>query len=224
MFYAKEFADEFSSCASGKKLSVVTTLHSHNPEKHEMANQTNGSFNRTIQGLKNLIENEVHVTVKHCITKENYTDLPMFYQYICSTFPETADIQLCSIDYCSLDKNQAKDQMVSFLDIAESLEEMFDAYIEDLNKGSHRNLYGINLPLCSCDPYYWEFIAPRLQNYTSYASPDSNGEAVLISAVDDNVGTFFNECRDCKAKPVCSGTYKSAFENFGDKIVKKYVE
>ena len=41
--------------------------------------------------------------------------------------------------------------------------------------------------------------------------------------VDSNVGLYTNACKKCKANQLCAGTYRTAFELFGDSIVKPYV-
>lgn len=204
-------------------VNVVTTIHSQNPEEHERINGTKNSFSRTIQGLNNLLEIGAHITIKHCITAVNHKELTPFYRFIDASFPPEVDIQLCSIDYCGLGDDKY-DHMLSFPELAKYLEDMFDCYIADTQRGSARHLYAINMPLCACDPCYWELIAPKTDTYSSYASPDEVGNADLTLAVESNVGAFGVACKNCKAEPVCPGTYRTAFEYFGDKIIRAYTD
>lgn len=82
-------------------------------------------------------------------------------------------------------------------------------------------MYCINMPLCSADPYYWEFFAQKPDGYSAYASAVDKGD-VKISKVGREVDTFGNACKECKAEPICPGTYRTAFDLFGDQIVKGY--
>lgn len=218
------FTERLLSSAATKHLAVITTLHSHDSQEHEWVNQTAGSFERTMKGLFNLRKNGIHVTVKHCITRLNYRDLKNFYESMNRLFDEQVDFQLCSIDYCGLTEEDKYDQMVVFPKIAPYLEEMFDACLLDRTNGSRRHVYCINMPLCSADPYYWEFFAGRSEGYASYAAPKSSGVPGLSSKVEKNTGTFAGECAKCKVQKICAGTYQTAFSYFGDQIVAHYPE
>ena len=224
-FYNRHFVEKLASCVDTSKIMVTTTIHSQIKEQHEWVNQIRGSFDRSIRGLLNLMEQGIKVTIKHCINKQNRTDLKKFYEFIDCTFPEEADIQLCSIDYCGLTEDEKKDQMVSFPEIKPYMEEMFDTYIANLEKGSKRHLYCINMPLCAADPYYWEFFAFKSGNYSNYAAPVEAGEKIQA---DDDVkpitGTFCDECRECIVEEICPGTYRTAFDYYGGQIVRKYTE
>jgi MoaA/NifB/PqqE/SkfB family radical SAM enzyme len=223
-FYEKEFCKEFSEIVNKEKTMVITTIHSQNQEEHEFINQSKGSFIRSIEGLKQLALNGVDVTVKHCITRLNHKDLAKFYKFINSEFTEKVSIQLCSIDYCGLKEDELESNMLDFPRLQSYFEEMFDLYIEDLEKGSKRNVYCINMPLCSCDPYYWRFFTMKTGNYKGYASPNNKGEQKLSDNIENNTGTFAQECMDCIVNEICPGTYRTAFECYGNKIVKKYTE
>ena len=224
-FSNKQFVEQLVLNADVSKLMVTTTIHSHDREQHEWINQTKGSFDRSIKGLLNLMDLGIKVTVKHCINRQNRVDLKKFYEFIDCTFPEEADIQLCSIDYCGLTGEEKRDQMVSFPELRPYMEEMFDLYLADLEKGSQRRMYCINMPYCAADPYYWEFLAPKSDNYSNYAAPVKTGEELKSEDhIEPIVGTFCNECKDCIVESICPGTYRTAFEYYGNQIVKKYTE
>ena len=83
-------------------------------------------------------------------------------------------------------------------------------------------MYCINMPLCSLDPYYWDFVAPKIKSYSSYSAPTQKGESNVEDGRDDFIGTLGEGCRKCKAEPLCAGTYRTAFEYFGDRIICPY--
>lgn len=221
-FSDQAFVTDFSYHADPGLVEVITTLHSHNPSEHETINGSPGSFERSVNGLLKLADNGYHITVKHCITKLNCRDLKVFYEYVDDRFPEAADIQMCSIDYCGLTEDNKYDYMVVFPELEPFFEEMFDSYIERVERGNKRHMYCINMPLCSMDPYYWDFVAPKNQPYSNYSSPTENGKSNMEKGSGEFIGTFGKGCQVCKAEPLCAGTYRTAFEYFGDRIILPY--
>jgi len=217
-FSSNEFVKELSKNVDISRLRIITTIHSEISTEHEKANSTFGSFERTINGLKNMISFGAKVIIKHCITKENYQQLLDFYKFIDEIFPECIDVQLCSIDYCGMPQNILPDKMLTFSMLKPHLEKLFDYHIE--KKDSKRNLYCINMPLCSCDPYYWKYISRRRkQMYNAYKDPHSNESKISknIVGIDETI------CKKCRVISICCGTYNTAFEYFGSNIVKPYL-
>ena len=162
-----------------------------------------------------------HTIVKHCVTKENYTELKEFFQFVDNTFPQSVDMQLCSIDYCGLEEEIKNNYKLEFPRMRPYLEKMFDKYLEKGEPG--RLVYCFNMPLCSADPFYWRFFTPKSYGYEGYVSPNRDGKSQRAYNVDSNVGLYTNACKKCKANQLCAGTYRTAFELFGDSIVKPYV-
>lgn len=200
-------------------IRIITTLHSHSPSEHEKANRIEGSFCRSVNGLKFIQNMGAKVEIKHCITKENYQELASFYSFCDLEFDESAALQMCSIDYCGMKKEEREQEMLAFYDIKPFLEEMFDLHLRRLTEGSQRRLYCINMPLCSCDVYYWKFMPKRSGKiYDNYFDPymDKISEAGVNSGVDIQI------CRDCQALEFCCGTYRTAFDSFGERIIRPY--
>lgn len=222
MFSQEKFMNKFLNMADQRYVEIITTIHSQNAVDHERVNDSKGSFNRSIQGLKKLQKNGFHVTVKHCITKDNFKELLNFYEFVENIFTQDVDIQLCSIDYCGLTDQTKDDHMVVFPELEPFFEKMFDKYIENVSSGSLRHLYCINMPLCSMDPYYWNFVAPKVIPYGRYASPSKTGKSEVVSGEEGFSGTLGEGCKRCKVEMFCAGTYRTAFDYFGDKIIRPY--
>jgi hypothetical protein len=221
-FSQTDFLNKFLIMADPRYVEIITTIHSEVAVDHERVNGSAGSFERSIQGLRCLQSNGFHVTVKHCITKENYKDLFNFYNFVENTFPQDVDMQICSIDYCGLADDTKYDYMVVFPDLEPYFEKMFDQYMADIDSGSVRHVYCINMPLCSMDPYYWDFVAPKAKAYGKYAAPTSTGESDVMAGEESFLGTFGKACERCKVEMICAGTYRTAFNYFGDRIIKPY--
>ena len=224
LFSEPAFFENFSKIINinSKNITVTTTIHSQIAKEHEAVNGSIGSFERSLTGLMNLAEIGVHVIVKHCITTQNYKDLKKFYMYIHDRLPLNISIQFCSIDYCGIGDKERDSQKIVFPELDPYFEEMFDCCIENENIGQKRNVYCINMPFCSVDPFYWNYFAEKPKAYNGYASPQKKGNSALSFGTDNIVGTFCDECQKCRAQCFCPGTYKTAFELFGDSIVKAY--
>ena len=105
-------------------------------------------------------------------------------------------------------------------DIKEQLENTFDLYLNKRKHGSKRHLYAINIPLCACDVYYWKLMSLKKDIvYEGYADPYSNN----LMEAERNVAVSEKYCRECKAYEICNGTYKTAFDYFGERLVKPYL-
>ena len=223
-YYRPEFVKKIAELNASDRITCITTLHSQDASEHEEINGSRGSLMRSVEGLKNMFGIGADIIVKHCITKKNYEDLTKFYDFIDETFDEKVSLQLCSIDYCGLTQEELDSHMLSFVELRPHLEEMFDHYIEKCENGSKRHLYAINMPFCSCDPYYWNILVGREDTYSTYASPNNSGQVLKKDNVENNVDTFGEGCRNCQAREICPGTYKTAFECFGDRIIEPYLE
>lgn len=219
-FSDEKFFNKMLKIFDKNKVVVTTTIHSQNKNEHENINQTKGSFERTLKGLKNLSSAGIHIIVKHCITALNHKDLKAFYEFANNEFNENASIQLCSIDYCGINEQDLEEHKVVYPKLQPYFEEMFDKYEEDINKGSRRRLYCINMPLCACDPYYWKYFMGKGNAYKGYSSPNNRKEVSYENMSD--VGTFSDNCQKCRANEICAGTYRSAYALFGDEIFEPY--
>lgn len=218
-FASDDFMHEFSDKLRTEGVKIITTLHSESESEHELANQTTGSYQRTISGLRALIQNKFKIIIKHCITKENYKSLYQYYTHYNCLFPEQCDFQFCGIDYCGIPDDMLDSEMLSFIELKPYLEEMFEAHLKQQNAGNSRKLYCINIPLCSCDPYYWQFFSLHPgSGYYAYKDPHCSE----LTRIDSNALPCSSVCVKCKAYKICGGTYITAFTAFGDKIIRPY--
>lgn len=210
-----DFVSEFLDRVRKDSITVITTLHSYQHIKHELANQSVGSFNRTLRGLKNLYDNSIKVCIKHCITPNNYQDLSLFVKFIYETFPTKVSLQFSGIDYTGMkesDKKYAK--KINRFD--SSVTDALDKIIKYEKKGVQRQVYCLNIPLCHVDPYYWVyFYVKRTRIYDGYLTSGYSSDDYRSS----DLGLFSTKCTQCKVKNYCMGSYKSAFDLYGDDFV-----
>ena len=210
-FSDKSFADELIKLAKSGELTVTTTFHSHIPEKHEFQNGTEGSFQRSLAGLRYLDESGVCISIKHCITSDNYHELPLFMEFALNNFSINAELQMWGIDLCGLDEVSSKRSFIDFRLIGSHLQKAIDVF-ENYGRTQKQALTINNIPLCTCDCYYWQyFTGPEDDIYIDH---QKNGDAL-----EANSGPISLHCHTCPFRYLCMGAYFSAFEIFGDDIV-----
>lgn len=74
-------------------LSFSVSLHSHKKNISEKLVGRTHTFNKTIKGIENLIENGCqNVSIYHIITSYNYRELPRFVDFIRKKFPPIREI------------------------------------------------------------------------------------------------------------------------------------
>ena len=219
-FSDKSFVDEFYERIKIDHIRIITTIHSSEKAVHEEQSGKPDSFAKTINGLNYLFMKGINITIKHCVSKINYTNTEEFVSFVDDTFHPSVDIQLWGLDYSGLDSENAKKLFIPFGEMQQNLELAFDKYFSIFEKNGRR-LSVHNIPLCAVDPIYWNlFVKPQdIEPYGKYYDPKNS----LLDFRDD-AGCYSQECNSCYVNEICMGTYKSAFEYFGDYIVKKIDE
>lgn len=216
-FSDRDFSDQFLAEINIRNVSLTTTLHDYEEFHHERVNNSKGSFKRSISGIRYLNDYGIKVTIKHCITPENYNRIKDFFEFVYNDFPETFDIQISGIDFLGMDKisrNRALKigNMYTFLD--DALE-----YIDLRYINTRRKISCINIPLCDLDPINWKYCHLSNNNtYNIYVSPKFVNDNYSESRTD--IGCFSELCLNCDVSKYCMGTYKSAFDLYGDKLIK----
>lgn len=209
-----EFAKKFVETTRGKNVTVTTTFHSYKELEHEKQNGSKGSFNRSLNGLKFLDENNIQVSLKQCITSYNYKDLKNFIKFLTDNFSARAEIQFWGIDLCGMDEKNARKYFVEFKEIKPYIEEALD-YFESINTNRNQLLTLNNLPLCMCDCYYWNyFTLPSNRYYIDYKDQEEH-------SFSQNFGLPFIACKSCNFAKYCKGTYLSVYDMFGNSVIEK---
>ena len=210
-FADKDFLNKFLYISRSNEVSVTTTFHSHIAEEHEYQNQSKGSFARSLSGVRALDTNNINVSVKHCITSNNYSALPQFLDFVLNNFSVNVEIQLWGIDLCGIDEQLAKESFVDYKLIRKFMEETLDLF-ESRSEPRGRVLTINNLPLCMLDAYYWKyFMSPETDTYIEHMQEGRKMDAIS--------GPASKHCFNCRFRAYCPGAYYSNFDIFGDDIV-----
>lgn len=210
-FSDRSYANDFLALAGSGMLTVTTTFHSWDAAEHEYQNGTKGSFTRSLKGLQYLDAQGLCISVKHCITANNYRQLPEYLQFVMNAFSDRVEIQLWGIDLYGLEPEQARKNFVDFQEIRPYIQRAIDLF-EGSGRDRVQRLTINNLPLCMCDSYYWRyFTEPETDSYIDHRRDGT--------AMEANSGPVSVHCRYCSFRSDCMGAYFSDFELLGDDIV-----
>jgi len=182
MFYYPEFTKEFVN--TGCDI-VAIPLHAPNAELHDRITGAPGSFEQTVQGIKNLLQyrDKVEIEVRVVIHKLNYKCLPAITTFISKEFKGIRRVVLFPIDIIGNANINRKKLVVKITDVKPYLERG----LEILEKnGFECSLY--HTPFCVIDKKYWKNIAGR-------------------TVVERRI--TFKSCGECILKEKCPGIWKT---------------
>ena len=218
MEYAKKLFDGIDRHA----ISVTTALHSDLGELHDKVTGSSGSYHRTIQGLLNLLEMGIGVTVKQVISRWNYQRLPEFVEFLYKTFKTKICITLCGMDLCGIQPESIPNVAVDYLTMQNKLEQALDVILS-LRQQFHAfpQVTVADLPLCGVDPYYWGFFTKVSRGQLSlYSAPEGeSGKVSQHSQIENDCNVYFNACKDCCVADSCPGVWYTAYQYFGETAV-----
>jgi len=225
-FASKRYLNLLLGITGTGMLEVTTAFHSHLPEKHNLLTGLPNSFEKSLQGILNVVEAGVKVSVKYNLINHTYIALPEYIDWVYRTFPDKVNLIICNIDLTGIALKNKELTAVSFADSAPLLEEALDKVIEYQNEGRSRNVRVFDTPLCTLDPYYWDFVESGAgTNVSALRIPsDSPEKDRLYLDVDGDSGTLFEPCNRCEVKDICPGAWRRTGEYFGNEIFQPIEE
>ncbi len=183
---------------------VMTTFYGAEPALHDAITARPGSFSDTLEGLKNLEELGLPISVKTIILRQNYQQLPEFVDFAYDTFP-SAWVSLHGL----IMRGQASDNkeaiVARYADVKPFVERSLDRAI---SRG--KNLGVFIIPTCIIDPCYWDHLSVNWKQITNtmvYISP----EEMVIGNLDVAQPDY---CRDCLVGENCSWAWESAWKEY----------
>lgn len=217
-----QFATRCFGGLDGMHVSLTTAIHSCCAEVHEKVTLVSGSFQRTINGLKNVMQLGIPVTVKQVISRWNYQELPEFIHFLFREFGHRISITFVGMDFCGMDDKIIQEASVPFSELGSYLETALDQVIT-FRKDYHAFpvVSVTDLPLCCTDPYYWQFFTKVSRGAISqYSAPATReGDVHSSNDVTNNCDTYYKACRECCVQEFCPGTWESSFRYFGESAV-----
>ena len=190
-------------------ISVITAIHSCEPRIHDALTGTPGSLMETLEGLDNLVENGVPLTIKHIL---NAVTLPLLidtFDYLEKHFPPKVGFQFCTMDFVGRAQKNKDRLFAQRKDITAGLENVLDFLEARMSR--QRKISVIEAPYCFADPYYWKFFEGREGRLTTYIAPNTD-EMTIAYDIGSECNTNYPQCRHCAVQKYCSGIWKSAYE------------
>lgn len=215
----REFALRCFGAVDTKHVSVVSAIHSLHPQLHDQVTGVKGSFERTIQGLKNVLSLQIPVTIKQCVSAWNYTELPDFVDFIFREFGSYVSMTICGMDFCGMTDSETRDVAVGYKAMGPYIEKMLDL-VDDLRKrfSAFPRFSVCDLPLCAVDPYYWRYYSKSSRRtLEQYSAPTSENAQIGSSYnVGSDCDAYFQACSSCAANEWCPGVWRTAYQYFGE--------
>ncbi len=167
-------------------LTVAIPVHGSNAGIHDAITQAVGSFEQTMQGIKNLLDKHVAVEIRIVVTQSNKDDVENIAKLICARFPSVLRVNFISLEVrgnCLVNKEQI------YISPKESFEKSRRAIHKLLMQGINVGLY--NYPLCNVNPGYWFLCKKSISPYKV---------------------RYMEECSECKIKDKCGGMFMTTMK------------
>ena len=186
-------------------------IHGHNADLHNSLTTSQGSFEQTKQGIKNLIELNQMVATNTVVVKQNYKKLPEIANFLSNLFPN--QVQFAFVHPMGNAEKNFNLVVPKMSDVLLYLKKAIDILLEN---NIEPRIEAI--PPC---------LIPKYQEYLNdYFIPDTK-----IADIDSKIHDWsfirknfarkkFSQCIDCKFNLCCEGPWKEYPENFGEKEFK----
>jgi len=169
---------------------IIIPLHGHNSALHDFVTQTEGSFEQTVRGIKNLRESGMAREIRVVVHRLNYVYLPETASFIATNFPFVDRIVFLYFDAIGSGAVNKKRLFVSMKEVAPFLEKAFKELGKEREKAA---IY--HFPQCIL--------------------PESIRKSVYGKTVEMQRICFAKECGQCSYFGKCPGIWKSYKSNFG---------
>lgn len=211
MLCNENFINKIKEIFDISKLDIVMTIYDIDKRIHDEGTGIEGSFDKTLEAFKLLIDNNIRVVLKHCISKQNYKRLWEFFRYFDNLLPLNIPFQLTSLDFNGMNKKQLKENKFTYKEVRRYLNQA----LKHLNK--KRLLHIVNTPLCASDKEYWKYyVLKQKKAYDGYKSVGSEKKCINYDC-----DCFSEICKSCSVKDICPGVYLTNYKYIGDDLVEK---
>ncbi len=215
-----EFTRSIFSDVSDKSLfGVVTAIHSLNKLLHDEVTHVRGSFEKSVEGLNNLLTLGIDVSVKCIINKRNLHEIENYTAWVKDNIKSRVGLIFCGMDYVGIKPELIPNYQYDTLELKVCLERALDNALEIWGEDAYKLVSVGELPLCSTDPYYWKFFRPasNARHYYMDARSSKNIES------QKDYGRYSSKCRRCKVYNYCNGVWRTQYETSGDQLMIPFV-
>lgn len=174
-------------------LVTAVPLHGADSAVHDTITRVSGSFYQTIQGIYNLLANDIAVEIRIVVTKINCNSLESLAKLICQNFPNVICVNFISLEVRG---NCVKNKDIVYISPRDSFIKSRHAIDYLIKKGIDVGLY--NYPLCCVERGYW-FLCKKSISF----------EKVRYDRI----------CQKCEVKDYCGGIFVSTLKTAHPDIV-----
>ncbi len=206
-----------------KKVSFSVSLHSHKEEVSDYLTASKNTFQKTLNGIKNILDYGFTVSIYHVITSQNYKDLPAFAKFILKKFPDVDNITFSYIYPVSHKFDTLKDIYPKLLPVRPYLKKA----VEILEKSDTE----VRLSSCGIIP---PCLMKGVEHLLKKTHKEDNIESITCDTSTTDKFPFFSEifnkenkikspkCKECAVNDFCGGIWKFYADIYGLKELKPY--
>ena len=209
--FVKRLIDNLGENYDLNRLDYITAIHSCEPKIHDSITGIDGSFTETMEGIENLSEFYINITIKHIMNKKSFKTMNKTFEYLSKKFNNFVDFQFCSMDYVGRALKNKDELFINFRELEPYLEETIDTFEKNRNNcGRRLTIY--ETPLCAIDPYYWKYYLIHRKILSTYIAPNDESLYNKSKNVISECNTNYRECQNCDVKDYCSGVWRSSYD------------
>jgi len=187
-FAYQKYSRKFSQ-SRVNNLKIAIPLLGHSGYLHDKITAAQGSFQQTIAGLNNLLQEGFPIEIRVVISRLNYKHLRDIAKFISQNFPGILHVVFIAMDIEGKALENKKGVALRYSDFFTYLESAVD-YL--LKNNTNVRLY--HFPLCVIKPSYWH---------------------LAWNSVEKVEVVFLKECKNCTTRQYCMGVLKTYLKNFG---------
>lgn len=200
------------------RFNVVTALHAADSSQHDAITRKEGSLQESLAGLRNLLQYQLNVTIKHILTAASIVNLPTLATMIRREFPPCVEIQFTSTDYSGRATEHCNLFLARFSETQNVLERAIDILTVECKQAYPISI--IEMPLCACSPKYWKYFRSTGCHTSVYISPNTKTESKTLHNLPNGCMSNYPECQECDVQCFCPGAWHSAYEFLGTGLLR----
>jgi len=218
MFCVKDFTRK--TFKINPDLSLIIPLHHTNSKIHDKITRTKGSYEQTIQGIKNIIKNKIqNITLNVILLKQNYRDLENIVKYV-------NELGIKKVNFIYVDGSG--NGRINWFNVAPHYTEI-KPYLKKTLKIVNKlriNAGVYNIPFCFVQGY--ERYVSGINNHVKYHLGNESIEDFSLGIREDIIKECFidrerkkpEQCRKCRYFNICSGVWEEYLEFYGTEEFK----
>lgn len=191
IFCQEEKAEKLADIV-GENYQMGVALYSHKPEIHDEITRVEGSWEETVQGIKNLLSQDIRIELRIIVNKINYKYMEGTARFIKDEIPGVARVTFINMKYTGNAFRNRDKVFVKYKECNPEVEKAVDV-LED----EDIEIRMFHFPLCTIDKKYWEF-----------ATGVTKQEQELM---------LLEKCNSCAMKNSCPKIWKSYWVLSGDR-------